>query len=238
MSWQNVESAKRYGGRSLTYREVIGIEQANGELKGVKVRNTITGEEEVKITYRADDVTKNYDVTLVPGTLTITAPTQYRLTINYWYGAVGGATAAAPFTALYDIGAAYNVASPVILGYTASVERETGTMGNADITLNVIYTANEYTLTINYIFQNGAQAAPTYQEVLDYNEAYNVVSPAIDGYTASTAVYNGNMPARNVTYTVIYLPDILTPPGETVIEDYDTPLGLDVSSLSVGDMYE
>ena len=162
----------------------------------------------------------------------------HRLTVYYWYGAIGGAVAADTFTNLYNVGAAYNVASPVIPGYTVSSERETGTMGNADITLNVIYTVNEYTLTINYIFQNGAEAAPTYQEVLDYNEAYNVVSPVIDGYTASTAVYNGNMPARNVTYTVIYLPDILTPPGETVIEDYDTPLGLDVSSLSVGDMYE
>ena len=47
MSWQNVESAKRYGGRCLTYREVIGIEKTSGEVKGVKVRNTITGAEEV-----------------------------------------------------------------------------------------------------------------------------------------------------------------------------------------------
>ena len=162
----------------------------------------------------------------------------HRLTVNYWYSAVGGTVAADPFTNLYNTGAAYNVASPVIPGYTVSSERETGTMGAADITLNVVYTANEYTLTINYIFQNGAEAAPTYQDTLDYDEAYNVTSPVIEGYTASTAVYTGNMPARNVIFTVIYLPEIETPLGETVIDEYDTPLGLDVSSQSVGEMYE
>lgn len=44
MSWQNVESAKRYGGRFKTYREVVDVLQQNGEIQGVTVRNTITGE--------------------------------------------------------------------------------------------------------------------------------------------------------------------------------------------------
>ena len=44
MSWQNVESAKCYGGRFQTYREVVGVLQENGQVKGVEVRNAITGE--------------------------------------------------------------------------------------------------------------------------------------------------------------------------------------------------
>ncbi len=41
---QNVLSAKKYGGRVLTYTEVTGIEQKNNQVEGVRIRNTITGE--------------------------------------------------------------------------------------------------------------------------------------------------------------------------------------------------
>jgi len=44
MVWQNVVSARKYGGRVLTYTELIGIEQVNGQVVGVKVRNVLTGE--------------------------------------------------------------------------------------------------------------------------------------------------------------------------------------------------
>lgn len=46
MVWQNVASAKRYGGRLRTYTEVISIEQSNNHVVGVIARNFITGEEE------------------------------------------------------------------------------------------------------------------------------------------------------------------------------------------------
>ena len=45
MSWQNVDSAKRYGGRLKTYTEVIGVITENGTVKGVKVRDYFSGEE-------------------------------------------------------------------------------------------------------------------------------------------------------------------------------------------------
>ncbi len=47
MSWQNVESAKRYGGRIKTYTEVTGIVVENGVVKGVNVRDYFTKEEYV-----------------------------------------------------------------------------------------------------------------------------------------------------------------------------------------------
>lgn len=46
MVWQNVASAKRYGGRLKTYTEVISIEHSNNQVVGVIARNYITGEEE------------------------------------------------------------------------------------------------------------------------------------------------------------------------------------------------
>lgn len=44
MVWQNVASARKYGGRVLTYTTVIGIEHSNNQVVGIKVRNTLTGE--------------------------------------------------------------------------------------------------------------------------------------------------------------------------------------------------
>lgn len=44
LCWQNVTSARKYGGMVRTYTELIAIEHANGRVKGVKVRNTITGQ--------------------------------------------------------------------------------------------------------------------------------------------------------------------------------------------------
>ena len=45
MSWQNVDSAKRYGGRLKTYTEVISILKDGDEVHGVKVRDVFSGEE-------------------------------------------------------------------------------------------------------------------------------------------------------------------------------------------------
>ena len=44
MSWQNIDSAARYGGRFKTYAEIIGVSSTSGQLKGIHVRNNITGE--------------------------------------------------------------------------------------------------------------------------------------------------------------------------------------------------
>lgn len=42
--WQNVMSARKYGGEALTYTEVIAIQHENNQVVGVKVRNTLTGQ--------------------------------------------------------------------------------------------------------------------------------------------------------------------------------------------------
>lgn len=43
LSWQNVDSARRYGGRAKTYEEVVGIITQNGKVKGIRTRNAFTG---------------------------------------------------------------------------------------------------------------------------------------------------------------------------------------------------
>lgn len=46
MAWQNIHSAKKYGAKFLTYREVTDILSKNGKITGVEIKNTITGEKE------------------------------------------------------------------------------------------------------------------------------------------------------------------------------------------------
>ncbi|MGL6014950.1 MAG: FAD-dependent oxidoreductase, partial [Selenomonadaceae bacterium] len=44
MAWQNVESAKRYGGRVKTYTEVISVNSSNGQVTSVTVQDYFTKE--------------------------------------------------------------------------------------------------------------------------------------------------------------------------------------------------
>jgi hypothetical protein len=181
-----------------------------------------------------EDVTSSYAVTYV--NVVREAPPvvvrQYRLTINYWLDEVNGTQAARSFTAVYTEGTPYNVTSPTVAGYDTNTPRVSGTM-RADTTLNVVYTKHLYTLTISYVYTDGTEAAPEYQVTLPYGESYSVVSPAIYGHNMNYKQVVGEMPARDVSYTVRYWVD-----NDSIINDYDTPLGIPSSSMSTGETYE
>ncbi|MBO4894465.1 MAG: InlB B-repeat-containing protein [Clostridia bacterium] len=63
----------------------------------------------------------------------------------------------------------------------------------------------EYTLTINYQYENGEEAQPTYTKAITAGEDYSVATPAITGYTPSVDPVAGTMPEDNVTVTVTYV---------------------------------
>ena len=174
-----------------------------------------------------ETVTTSYTVNYVNGT-----QTQYRLTVNYWINEIGGQQAAGSFSALYASVAAYNVTSPALAGYVADIPRVSGTI-TGDTVVDVVYTEEQYRLTIYYLFNNGSQAAETYTAMLAYGEGYDVVSPEIEGYNVNFAEVAGEMPARNMIYTVRYWTD-----DEMIINDYETPLGVPNMSMSTGETYE
>ena len=60
------------------------------------------------------------------------------------------------------------------------------------------------TLTINYVYEDGTEAAPAYTEVLAEGAAYSVKSPFILLYDPDVAVVEGVMPNADVTVTVTY----------------------------------
>ncbi len=126
----------------------------------------------------------------------------YPLTVVYQY--TDGTEAASATSTSLVYGAAYSITSPVIEGYTANYTVVTGTMPDSSRTVTVTYTINSHTLTVNYNYATGAKAAESDISTLDYNQAYNVVSPVIPGYVASPATVSGTMPDADVTEHVVY----------------------------------
>ena len=114
-----------------------------------------------------------------------------------------------------------------------------------------------YRLRIRYLYLNGSTAAPTYTKQLAAGTPYNVPSPNIPGYTPTIYVVSGVMPARDMEYTVFYIPasvpetepekkpegtpedepkdvNVPTPNLFSTIEDYESPLGLGATNMTVG----
>ena len=150
-------------------------------------------------------------------------------------------------------GADYSIAVPEKPGYSADPEIITGT-ADGDRTVTVRYSPVYYRLKITYIYPDGSKAAETYQELLQYQAEYDVISPAVKDATPANERVTGRMEARNMEYTVIYLPNqeiLMTEPEyENVrevltkavrfgfIEDYETPLGLGSVIMHVGVCFE
>ena len=151
------------------------------------------------------------------------------LTISYVYSRTDESgnhpEASASYTNLYLPGTGYSVDSPEIDYYTASESTVSGTMGDEDIDVTVIYTPEtdengdgiadelQSDLTINYVYSrtdengNHPEASPSYNDKLLPGTRYSVNSPAIDYYTASEVTVSGVIGENDVEKTVIYTPE-------------------------------
>ncbi|MGN1310924.1 MAG: MucBP domain-containing protein, partial [Clostridia bacterium] len=153
--------------------------------------------------YTADKLVVSGTMPANDVTVTVTYKiNSYDLTVNYVYE--DGSKAAETYTDTLNYNETYSVTSPVIEGYTADKLVVSGTMPANDVTVTVTYKINSYDLTVNYVYEDGSKAAETYTDTLNYNEAYSVTSPVIEGYAADKLVVEGTMPASDVTVTVTY----------------------------------
>lgn len=133
---------------------------------------------------------------------------QYNLTIEYEYE--DGTSAGDTYTKTLDYEAGYNVTTPQITGFTADQLEVTGTMPAEDVIITVVYTANNYNLVIEYVYEDGTPAGEAYRVILKYGDEYSVESADIEGFNVDKAVVNGNMPAGPVVETVTYSPIMFT----------------------------
>jgi len=54
---------------------------------------------------------------------------------------------------------------------------------------------------------DGTKAFDDYVGGYEYGESYNVTTPKLDGYICSNSKVSGVMPNRNVTVTIVYIPN-------------------------------
>ena len=160
---------------------------------------------------------------------------KYNLTINYKYA--DGTEAKPTHTESLTYGSSYSVASPLITGYTADKLTVSGSMPDSDVTVDVTFTAKDYTVTYE---SNGGSTVPS--QTVKYNETANKpADPTKSGYTFAgwyteeklTNKYDFAAPVTgNITlyakWTRNYAPRPYTPP--TVVIPDDDALGLNTTN--------
>jgi len=129
----------------------------------------------------------------------------YELRIKYQYA--DGSQAKENVVFQYPLGFNYDIPSPEIAGYRPDKLTVAGEMPGRALEEVITYTAIPYTLTVNYQFADGSQAAQSHQEQLTIGSEYSVPSPEIEGYRPNQSMVTGIMPASDVISTVTYRED-------------------------------
>ena len=127
----------------------------------------------------------------------------YTLTIHYMYANNTPAAEDAVRNLAYNV--PYTVTSPTIEGYTPDQAVVSGTMGEDNVEVTVVYSINSHNLTINYVNEDAsAQVAASHTATLNYYDNYSVTSPQVAGYAANKSVVSGTMGDADKTETVTY----------------------------------
>ena len=169
-------------------------------------------------------------------------PERYTVTIRYW---ADGAKAFPDFNGTYNFGEKYDVTSPAKPGYTVDKALVAGIVYENTV-IDVYYTPNTVNLSVFYQYLDGSTAADPHFETLHAGDRYSVVSPVIEGYTASIAVVEGTMPGQDLQVIVWYRPDtaeenegrVPLGDGTTMITEYGVPLGLGDTNRNAGECYD
>ena len=102
-----------------------------------------------------------------------------------------------------DDGQTYNDLSDVY----SKLNQKTADAGTYTLYQNTTFTAkfkkNSYKLKINYVYEDGSEAAVSHEDTLSYPYSYNVNSPVIPGYKADKSVVTGTL-TEDTTVTVTY----------------------------------
>ncbi len=147
-------------------------------------------------------------------------PKEYTVQVNYIYED-GGATAAPSVSRTYKENTSFNIASPKINGYTASMTSVQGTVVDRNLTYTVKYAKDihQYRVRINYVYEDGSKAADTYDVEYTEGTSFKVDSPVIAGYTPNYPSVSGKVVDRDLEITVTYKKD----PEPVVEPDDPTP---------------
>jgi hypothetical protein len=248
---------KVFDGTPLTNDEITvsgdGFVTGEGVNVTVTGRRTTEGESDNTFTYTmaANTQAGNYDITSEFGKLKVTENEDdelveyHKLTITYQYE---NGDVIKTFARDYMEGTRYYVASDKIANYKADTAAVSGTMGNADINVTVVYSKATHTLTVKFVsMTDSSQVTTPVTMELTSGDSYTVFVPAVEGYTAMTEKVTGIMPDSDRSVTVFFLPEGTEAGiagiggGAQVpieIDDFGTPLGIGDSILGGGEVIE
>ena len=122
-------------------------------------------------------------------------------------------------------------ADPTRTGFTFTGWDVDFTNVTSNLVVTAQYSVNSYTLTVNFVDENGSPVAEAFTGTYVYNTAYSVVCPAVEGYTPGSETVFGTMPAHDLTLTVVYTAD--EPAAEPLPGDVDCNGVVDMSDVSL-----
>ncbi|EJN3239158.1 MucBP domain-containing protein [Listeria monocytogenes] len=180
-------------------------------------------------TYHIQDGYTTSDIA-IPGYTLVAAPTNQTgtfgasdVTVNYVYKAndytltstykdAQGKELKTPVidSQKYHINDTYTTTGATIPGYTlvAAPANQTGTFGAANVTVNYVYKADDYTLTSTYKDANGKELKAPVVDSKTYHtkDNYSTSAATIPGYTlvAAPANQTGTFNTSNVTVNYVY----------------------------------
>ena len=190
-----------------------------------------------------EDAVTGYDTTYPAEGGVVNALKKFKVTVNHWYEKVGGELVTDPIVAEYEYGQPYDISCIRVPGHKPDKQRVSGTV-TGDVTIDFVYIAIPYKLTIYYIYyEDGSTAAPTHEEILYYGDEFRVQSPDISGYLATEATVFGTMGEHDLVYTIIYVPwrnkrGSSSGTGASAPAAPATPVNLTHIDLNVGDCFE
>lgn len=209
----SASASKPYDGTALTSKNVTvggnGFADGEGATYNVTGSQTEVGKSNNEFTYELNANTKanNYNITMYKGELVITAADSVAYKVEHYKQNLDGSYNDTP----NDIdplsgtaGTLTAAAAKDYPGFTPGTVTQEKIKSDGTTTVEIQYTRNSYTLTINYVYRDGSKAAESHIETILYGKDYSVTSPKISGYTADKLVVSGTMPADNRTVTVTY----------------------------------
>lgn len=141
----------------------------------------------------------------------------FGITIHYVYS--DGTRAYDSIDLMLEYGTEYSFKTKEIRGYTADIDEVSGTVVAQNRVVTVTYMANEYTLTVNYLFAaDNSIAAQAHTAVLKHGDSYSISSPMIGGHECLENVVSGVIDAADVVVNVYYY---TTAPVISVSVDWD-----------------
>ncbi len=129
-------------------------------------------------------------------------PKDCTLTIKYQYA--DGSEAFPPYTGTVKYNGNYSVESPALLGYEPNIPVVSGVMNSDGREIVVTYLRGNPILTIDYLYPDGSQAAPSAKSAIKTGQSYTIMSPLVPGYTPDKPVISGVMGSEDIHVTVTY----------------------------------